>query len=212
MKVSGILSSPSAANIINQNNDGGAYMLGSRDYNVIRNARRLNPNEYYLNPRTGYISLNQQLNNDQSLAISYQYTYNGKLYNVGEFSDQVPSSNKLIICKLLKTNSVSVKHPMWKLMMKNVYAIGAYNLNSQDFKLDVYYNNVETGIDMPYLPYGKVNGVQLIKVLDCDKLSVNGDKNPDGVYDFINGYTVSQNNGRVYFPTVEPFGKSLEKV
>ena len=210
-EVSGILSSPSAANIINQNNDGGAYMLGSRDYNVIRNARRLNPNEYYLNPRTGYISLNQQLNNEQSLAISYQYTYNGKLYNVGEFSDQVPSSNKLIICKLLKTNSVSVKHPMWKLMMKNVYAIGAYNLNSQDFKLDVYYNNVETGIDMPYLPFGKVNGVQLIKVLDCDKLSVNGDKNPDGVYDFINGYTVSQNNGRVYFPTVEPFGKSLEK-
>ena len=44
-EVSGILSSPSAANIINQNNDGGAYMLGSRDYNVIRNARRLNPNE-----------------------------------------------------------------------------------------------------------------------------------------------------------------------
>lgn len=205
--VSGVLSA--ASGISNSANAGGVYMSGSRDYNIIRNARRLNPSEYYLNTRTGYISLNQQLNNEQSLAISYQYTYNGKLYQVGEFTDQVPATNKLLICKLLKTNAVSVKHPMWKLMMKNVYVLGAYNLNPQDFKLDVYYNNIETGVDVPYLPFGKINGQQLIKVLNCDKLSVNGDKHPDGVYDFITGYTISQSNGRAYFPTVEPFGRSL---
>ncbi len=208
-EVSSLLSTNSAA-ASNTSNDGGIYMSGSRDYNIIRNARRLNSTEYFLNPRTGYISLNQQLNNEQALAISYQYTYNGKLYQVGEFTDQVPATNKLLICKLLKTNAVSVKHPMWKLMMKNVYALGAYNLNAQDFKLDVYYNNIETGVDVPYLPYGKVNGQQLIKVLSCDNLSVNGDKYPDGVYDFIQGYTISQNNGRAYFPTVEPFGRSLK--
>lgn len=197
----------------NINNAGGIYMDGGRDYNILRNARRLNPTEYYFNPRTGYLSLNQQLNNDQSLAVSYQFTYGGKVYQVGEFSEQVSDNNKFIICKLLKSNVVNVKQPTWQLMMKNVYALGAYNLNPQDFKLDVFYNNIETGVDVPYLPVGKpdgkVNGKQLIRVLNCDNLSVNGDKVPDGVYDFIVGYTISQVNGRAYFPTSEPFGRSL---
>ena len=195
----------------NPNNPNSAYMVEGRDFVKIQNARRLNYNEYTYNARTGYISLNQQLNNDQALAVSYQYTYKGKVYQVGDFSEQVPDNTKLLICKLLKTNTVSVKHPMWRLMMKNVYPLGAYNLNPQDFKLDVYYNNIETGVDVPYLPAGKPNGIQLIRVLSCDNLSVNGDRGSDGYYDFINGYTVAQVNGRAYFPTEEPFGRSLEK-
>ncbi len=208
-QVSSLLSSSVSAT--NGNNPNGVYMESSRDFNIIRNARRLNSTEYFYNPRTGFISLNQQLNNEQSLAVSYQFTYRGKTFQVGEFSEQVADNSKLLVCKLLKSAVVNVRHPMWKLMMKNVYALGAYNLNQQDFKLDVFYNNIETGVDVPYLPFGRPNGIQLIKVLECDKLSVNGDKTPDGVYDYIPGYTISNTNGRAYFPTVEPFGRSLEK-
>ncbi len=195
----------------NQNNNGNIYMAEGRDFNRVSNAKRLNATEYYFNPRTGFISLNQQLNNDQVLAVSYQYTYRGKTYQVGEFSDQIPDNNLLLVCKLIKPTTVNVRYPMWDLMMKNVYSLGAYNLNPQDFKLDVYYNNIETGVDVPYLPYGKVNGQQLIRVLNCDRLSVNGDQHPDGVFDFVSGYTILPNNGRVIFPTVEPFGRSLAK-
>lgn len=206
--VSGLLASKVVA--ANLNNADQQYMDGSRDFNILRNARKLNVTEYTFNSRLGYISLSQQLNNDQALAVSYQFTYGGRTYQVGEFGDGVPETSQLLVCKLLKSAVVNVKHPMWKLMMKNVYAIGAYNLNPQDFKLDVYYNNIETGVDIPYLPYGRVNGQQLIRVLGCDRLSVNGDRAPDGVYDFIDKYTVSVNNGRVYLPMVEPFGRGLE--
>lgn len=199
----------SANTATNPNNSGNNYMDPSRDYNVIQNARKLNPSEFFFNPRTGFVSLNQQISNEQAVAVSYQYTFGGKTYQVGEFSDQVPDNSKLLICKLLKTVSVSVKHPMWKLMMKNVYSLGAYNLNPQDFKLDIFYNNIETGVDVPYLPYGSVNGQQLIRVINCDKLSANGDPVPDGVFDFIQNYTILANNGRVYLPTIEPFGRSL---
>jgi cell surface protein SprA len=213
-KVSSLLTSR-VRGTINSANPDSVYMIGSRDYNIIRNARRLNNSEYTFNPRLGYISLNQQLNNDQSLAVSYQFTYGNKIFQVGEFSDNVPDNKQLVVSKLLKSTVVNVRQPMWQLMMKNVYALGAYNLNPQDFRLDVLYNNIETGVDVPYIPAStsspKVNGQQLIKVLNCDRLSVNGDLFPDGVYDFINGFTIYQANGRAYFPTVEPFGRSLAK-
>lgn len=207
--VSPVLTSPSSG--VNPNNPTGGYMAEGRDFNRVSNARRLNSTEYYFNPRTGFISLNQQLSNEQVLAVSYQFTYGGKTYQVGEFSDQIPDNNMLLVCKLLKPTNVSVKHQMWDLMMKNVYSIGAYNVNPTDFKLDVYYNNIETGVDVPYLPFGAINGQQFIRVLNCDKLSVNGDRHSDGVFDFISGYTILPANGRVIFPTVEPFGSSLRK-
>ncbi len=194
----------------NPNNSTGQYMVQARDYDIIYNARRLNPTEFFFNPRTGFISLNQTLNNDQVLAVSYQYTYNGKIYQVGEFSEQFPDNTKLLVCKLLKGSVVNTRFPLWKLMMKNVYAIGAFNINPQDFQLGIFYNNIETGVDIPYIPFGSINGQQLIRVLGCDKLSVNGDRVPDGVFDFIKDYTINPANGRIYLPMAEPFGNGLK--
>ena len=194
----------------NSCNNSGDYMVQSRDFDIIYNARKLNPSEYTLNPRLGYISLNQTLNNDQVLAVSFQYTYNGKTYQVGEFSDQFPDNNKILITKLLKGANVNVRYPTWKLMMKNVYAIGAYNINPQNFNLQIYYNNIETGVDIPYIPYGAINGQLLIRVLGLDNLTVNGDKHYDGVFDFLPGYTINPSNGRIYFTSVEPFGSYLK--
>lgn len=208
-KVSSVLTTTNV--VTNSCNTGsGQYMIQSRDYDMIYNARKLNSTEYTLNNRLGFISLNQTLNNDQVLAVSFQFTYNGKTYQVGEFSDQFPDNTKSLFCKLLKGANVNVRYPSWDLMMKNVYSLGAYNLNQQDFKLDVYYNNIETGVDIPYIPSGAINGKQLIQVLDCDKLSVNGENFADGVYDFLPGYTINPANGRIYFKSIEPFGATLK--
>ena len=48
-------------------------------------ARQLSPSEYYFNPQVGFISLNQPLQPDEVLAVAFQYSYNGKIYQVGEF-------------------------------------------------------------------------------------------------------------------------------
>lgn len=206
-KVSSLLAS--ANTVSNSCSNNGQYMVQSRDFDMIYNARKLNSTEYTLNNRLGFISLNQTLNNDQVLAVSFQFTYNGIVYQVGEFSDQFPDNTKSLFCKLLKGANVNVRYPTWDLMMKNVYSLGAYNLNQQDFKLDVYYNNIETGVDIPYIPFGAINGKQLIQVLDCDKLSVNGDNFADGVFDFLPGFTINPANGRIYFKSIEPFGSTL---
>ncbi|MEO8760525.1 MAG: cell surface protein SprA, partial [Bacteroidia bacterium] len=192
-----------------QSNYGPVFNTG-REFEVLTRARRLNPaTDYYLNSRLGYISLNTSLNYDEVLSVSYQYTLNGKVYQVGEFSDQFPSSDKLIITKLLKSTIVNLKIPMWDMMMKNVYTLGAYSLSSTNFALNVYYNNIKTGVDIPYIPYGSMNGQLLIQKMDLDRINQNQDKRPDGAYDFIPNVSVNPQNGRVYFSHVEPFGNDL---
>jgi cell surface protein SprA len=184
-------------------------------------ARKLQPSEYTLNTKLGYISLNQQLNAEQALSVAYQYTLNGVQYQVGEFSDGGVASPQALYTKILKSsNTVTsyysntlkrrVPSEMWNLMMKNVYSIGAYQVNSQDFKLDVFYNNA--GTDINYLPVQgepQVTSKPLLQVLSLDKLNLQNDQSPDGVFDFIDGVTINASNGRVIFPVVEPFGDYL---
>lgn len=189
-------------------NPSNQFMIAGRDFEYVSNARKLNPTEFTYNSRLGFISINQAINNDQTVAVAYQYTYNGKVYQVGEFSDQFTTGP--LYLKLLKSGSITnPRFSTWDLMMKNVYSISAYNLNPQDFKCDIYYNNIETGVDIPYIPSGVINGQLLIQVLGLDKLSVNGDPYSDGVYDFIKDYTINPNNGRIYLSTKEPFGNNL---
>jgi cell surface protein SprA len=198
----------SASAAPNTCNPSGGFMQADRDFVYITNARKLNPTEFTYNNRLGFISINQSINNDQTIAVAYQYTYNGKVYQVGEFSDQFTSGP--LYLKLLRSgNVVNPKFSTWDLMMKNVYSLGAYNLNAQDFKCDIYYNNIETGVDVPYIPSGSVNGKLLVQVMELDKLSVNGDPYSDGVFDFVKDYTINPNNGRIYLSSKEPFGNNL---
>lgn len=78
----------------------------------------LNSSEYTLNSTLGYISLKSALNSDEVLGVAYEYTYQGRAYQVGEFSADVPSTSQSLYLKMLRGTTISPKLPMWKLMMK----------------------------------------------------------------------------------------------
>lgn len=176
-------------------------------------ARKLAPNEYTFDPRVGYVLLNQQLNPDEVLGVAYQYTVNGQVYQVGEFASDVPPSIDtpgVLFLKMLKSTSTRPKLPIWDLMMKNIYSLGAYQINAEDFFLDIYYLDPGGG-EKRYVPADVINGTPLIRVLGLDRLNNNLDPQPDGVFDFIPGITINPANGKVIFPVLEPFGKDLQK-
>ncbi|GAB4134285.1 MAG: cell surface protein SprA [Bacteroidia bacterium] len=188
------------------------------NYERVNNARKLQPTEYTINERLGYISLNQALNYDEVVAVAYQYTLNGQVYQVGEFSTDGVNGQDALILKLLKsTNNVpkvtdgvsQYRYKTWDLMMKNIYSIGAYQVNPQDFQLQVWYNNPATGTDIPFIPEGPINGKPLIQVLNLDKLNQQQQAQPDGQFDFIDKVTIIASNGRVIFPVTQPFGEWL---
>jgi cell surface protein SprA len=174
-------------------------------------ARKLSPSEYTLQPQLGYILLNSQLNPDEVLAVAYQYTYNGQVYQVGEFASDVPpdpNSANVLFLKMLKSTSLRPKLPIWDLMMKNVYSIGAYGINPQDFRLDVVYLDPGGG-ERRFIPSAPVEGIPIIRLLGLDRLNNQNDPQPDGVFDFIPGLTINPQNGKVIFPVLEPFGSDL---
>ena len=179
------------------------------DFEKYENARLLRPSEFTLNSQLGYISLNSALNPDNILAVSFQYTLDGSVYQVGEFSTDGVSGQSALIVKLLKGTTINTKIPTWDLMMKNVYSLGAFNISPTDFYLNIFYLNPATGVEIPFLPEGAPSGIPLIGVLNVDKLNSLDQSSPDGVFDFINGITINSNNGRVYFPVLEPFGSHL---
>ncbi len=184
----------------------------SEDFSFTTKAKMLNPSEYRLHPQLGFISLSQRLTDDQLLAVSFEYTVNGtnETHKVGTFSNE---SSEVLRVKLLKHNaSFSVTSPMWDLMMKNIYNLRANQVSRENFFLNVTYKDPGNGT-ITYLPDPAVNDRQLIKVVNWDRLNLNGDSTGgkgDGMFDFVEGLTIESDQGRLFFTQVEPFGESLQ--
>ena len=180
---------------------------GGVDFEKVAAARLLNSSEYTLNSALGYITLKTSLQTDQVLAVAYEFTYGGATYRVGEFAaDQSDNAGLALFVKALKNTSNSPHQPNWDLMMKNVYYL-ASNVERTRFRLDIKYQSDTAGVYLSYIPDARSKDITLLRGLGCDRLDDNNRVNPNGFFDFVEGYTVS--NGRVFFPSVEPFGKTL---
>lgn len=180
-----------------------------------RKSRKLNNSEFSFNAQLGYINLNQRLNDNQLLAVAYSYTINGdnRVYKVGEFSEESP----LIIAKLLKPNNiVQTNSPMWDLMMKNIYALNAGQINQDGFILNVFYRDPNSGGKVNYLPNTPFQDTSLLKLFNWDRLNLNNDlqasggQTGDGIFDFVTGITIDAENGKLIFTKAKPFGQYLQ--
>jgi cell surface protein SprA len=177
-------------------------------------ARKLDSTQYFYNRQVGTLSLSQPLQTDEVLGVAYQYSYNGRIYQVGEFSQDVPpdsstATQKVLYLKLLKATSQRTNLPIWNLMLKNVYSVGYGVLSQQDFKLDVLYQQPGLGAKR-YVPFGDKNqGAPIISLINLDRLNSQLDPQPDGVFDYVEGFTVVSQYSRVIFPVLEPFGRDL---
>ena len=184
--------------------------LGGQDYEKLERARKLKSSEYTVHPQLGYISLNQALNNDEVLAVSFQYTIGNETYQVGELTTTGPNAPDALIVKLLKGTTFSPSLMNWELMMKNIYALGAYQMSSNEFVLNIIYENTEeSGGLTNYIPEGNVNGIPIISLLNLDNLNQQQAQISDGIFDFIEGLTARSSNGRIIFPVLKPFGEDL---
>lgn len=184
------------------------------NYAKLTYARKLREGtEYTVNRRLGFISLNMPLNNDQVLAVAFRYTAGGREYQVGEFSTDIPvtpSQPQMLVAKLLKNEILKTNLPVWDLMMKNIYMIGAYGISPMNFRFNIFRIEDESGVERPVMYEGQNTQNKLwIQLTGLDRLNPQNAQQPDGFFDFLPGLTIDPERGRIMFPVVEPFGRDL---
>lgn len=184
------------------------------DYVVTGTARQLQEGiEFIVNRELGYITLLTNLSDNQSLAVAFQYSWNGQNYSVGELSaERRLKDNESIFLKLLRPNSINPDLTTWDLMMKNIYNLRANAIDQSSFKLRIKYKDDNSGIDNPSLHEGGqgIENKPLVELLGLDIYNQNLDPQPDGLFDFIPDATINSERGYLIFPVLEPFGSTLE--
>jgi cell surface protein SprA len=191
------------------------------DFEKITGARKLSPTEYTFHQQLGYITLTRKLQNDEALAVSYEYTVNGEHYKVGELSEDYArrKDEDIVFLKLLRPRKVSIRGekdriiPTWDLMMKNIYSLNVNQLSREGFQMRIIYRDDRTGIDNPQLQEGSttLRERQLIEIFGLDKLNPVNDPQRDGNFDFVDGVTINTLNGTIIFPYLEPFSVALRE-
>lgn len=191
------------------------------DFEKITSARKLAATEFSFNSQLGYITLQRKLQNDEAIAVAFEYTYNGQVYKVGELTEDYSNKapKEVIYLKLLRPRKIAPKDgfgkilPTWNLMMKNIYSLNVTSLTREGFQLRMIYRDDRTGIDNPQLQDGTVaRSKQLIQVFGLDRLNPYNDPQPDGNFDFVDGLTVNTTTGLIIFPYLEPLNKPLRNL
>ncbi|MGB3467800.1 MAG: cell surface protein SprA, partial [Cyclobacteriaceae bacterium] len=186
-------------------------LVEGEDFTIVQ-ARKLNPDEYFINPKTGFLSLRRRVSDQETIGISYQYSYGGENFQVGEVAQnyQQRSDDELIYLKMIKPNAVLINNSTWDLMMKNIYDL-QNGSGIRDVSMQINYLDFSSGLPNPSLPLGaNTQGVNLNQVLGVDRLNQNFDPQPDGKFDDIPQITLYE--GKLVFPILEPFGQNLSDV
>ncbi len=183
------------------------------NYARLTYARKLSDKEFTYNSRLGYLSLNAALNADEVLAVAFRYSYNGREYQVGEFSTDLPVdaiNPKMLMVKLLKNEILKTNIPTWDLMMKNIYSLGAFQISRNDFRFNVFRIDEKSGVENPVMMEGRnLNNQRWLEITGFDRLNQNNGLGADGTFDFLEGVTIDPQFGRIIFPSIEPFGADL---
>lgn len=193
-----------------------------RDFEKM-SGRLLSPSEYTYNEQLGFISINLNVQPDQVIGVAVEYTYNGQPHKIGEFSSDIPRTSSqdtlntnVLFVKMLKSTTANIQYPIWDLMMKNVYAVGTANVDPNEFRFDIFYEDPGKGqkrflggegnTELPL----DVRSKPLLQLFGLDMMNLQGDPGPDGIFDFVPGLTINLRSGRIMFPVLEPFGSYLD--
>ena len=158
--------------------------------------------DYVIQPNAGYITMNRSLQDNQALAIAYrvQSPYghdNDQVY--GTFTGTAQPSNVLVL-KLIKPKSLNPQYKQaWRLLMKNIYALGGRDIKKAGFQLNIFLN-------LPgQPPTDNINGTKLLQLFGFDNYKDDNSSGSDNVFDYIPPWTVDESRGEIIFQTVEPF-------
>lgn len=167
------------------------------------NFRKLSASDYYINELPGLIIFKINIPDNYNAGICYT-AKNGIVYGKGSSNSGI---NDTLILKMFKVSNCSPDAtPLaWELKLKNIYKIPYTNLTTENFTLDIYFNN-----NTQYIKTLPGLTTPLITLLKLDRFK-SGTLNPppDSIFDFVPGFTVLPDIGYIIFPDIKPFDSSV---
>ncbi|MGE5435726.1 MAG: cell surface protein SprA [Syntrophothermus sp.] len=164
--------------------------------------------DYTLNPYTGFITLNTQVNENDVIAVAYRTQGNlpgpedDSFY--GEFIESAKDTSQKMVLKLVKPRNLQPNFTIaWRLLLKNIYPIGGRNVKKEGFEF--YVKREIEGSE----PQTNVGNVKLLQAFGLDVEDASKAPNPDNIFDFRENLTIITETGEIIFPTLEPFGRNL---
>ena len=178
------------------------------DLNDIENAesqegnyKRLEPGQdYSISNDLGFIRLRNRSSNEAfgcTFVLANRQT-GDTLLTVGS-GIIATDSTSILILKMIKPISLTPSHSTWDLMFKNVYYMGASNINKEGFAVRIVNQrqNPPSEYDLGGKPY--------ITQFGLDSLNEAGVRLADELIDIENGSIVNMLSGELVFPTYHPF-------
>jgi len=156
--------------------------------------------DYYISEDYGYLRLNQRAQGE-ILGCTFSLVYrndptNQRIVTVGQ---GVTETDTILVLKRIKDRNSSYEDDAWSLMLKNVYYMGASNINQEGFEVRLVYNQGGTISDRT------PDATPYIELFELDKQDKNGNQTPDELIDIENPNIVSLGNGELFFPYYHPF-------
>ena len=115
--------------------------------------------------------------------------------------DTTVVSDTTYLLKLLKPKFSQPGQVTWEYEWRNVYSLGAKNIEEDGLKIDIYKG---IGGEKPETDPNNYNGVRYLRIFGLDRYDRSGLPNPDGIIDFsINQLDLVK--GLLIFPDRHPF-------
>ncbi|MCF7741024.1 MAG: cell surface protein SprA, partial [Candidatus Marinimicrobia bacterium] len=166
--------------------------------------RRLEKNiDYTYNKNLGYIRMNTQLQSDDVLAVAYRTVKQGTDQTTEEYGewDRAAGDTTDVVLKLIKPQNMMPSDDTWPLMWKNVYYLGARNIQKEGTKINIIYTDGKTGHDERDAETGET----FLYKLGVDEKKSSGEPGQDGEFDLDNSSVIKLSNGEIWFPFLHPF-------
>ncbi len=152
--------------------------------------------DYILSEDLGYIRMKNR--SQEVLACHFTLVHNETGDTVVTVGHGITETDSLLVLKMLKPQNNSPSHPVWDLMFKNIYYLGASNINPEGFAVRLMYNMTSPIQDR------NANGPYITQ-FGLDIEDKDGGSQPDEIVDIENGNIVNLASGELHFPALHPF-------
>ncbi|NTW48164.1 MAG: cell surface protein SprA [Chlorobiales bacterium] len=187
---------------------------------VVGNFKQLTEGvDYIVDKSLGYISFLTQVNPGDAIAAAFEFSAQGKApIKVGDFVLDIPSgTQRRLVLKLIKPpDMTSADTPSWILMLKNIYSLGAANVQQDGFELNVLYEQPgQVPPETPNLPStpritdAQGNERTLLNIVGLDRFDQTNNPTPDSKFDFVSGLSINPERGLLILPYQRPFSTQI---